>query len=284
MNLAKTLPEIYVPKTDTFFPIEHAKRSGIWKDGDQVKVFDTSSGGMSLIYCFDVEEQTFALKHGFDRPEKKQFMQEVTNHYLASLFTNTPNIYYAHLDNNGSAMIMDYVDGPEILEYEDNLLPVLQRLAYDLYKVHCMGIIHRDVKPSNVIVTKKGPSLLDYGISVRHEGTYRSEGDTIWGTTAFMAPESLLKSENSVLSDQYSFAALCSVVLTDKPPLPTDSIPLKEIARLHLESEGSIDREELISRGYDESLADILDRCLAKEPSERYDSMLDVCTALKKYV
>src|SRR6267378_10712 len=106
-------------------------------------------------------------------------------------------------------------------EFFEIAVPVAEALA----AAHVAKLVHRDVKPGNVLVTTDGRvKLLDFGLArLREGGTRLTEAHTIMGTAAYMSPEQALGADVGPTSDIFSFGSLAYEMLTGRPPFLRDS-------------------------------------------------------------
>ncbi|MGW0419351.1 serine/threonine-protein kinase [Streptomyces sp. NPDC003015] len=134
-------------------------------------------------------------------------------------------------------------------------------LAEALAAVHSLGLVHRDVKPSNVLLTVDGPLLIDFGIARATDGTasLTSTGVSI-GSPGYMSPEQILSKGVSGAADVFSLGAVLAYAATGAPPFPGDSSASLLYKVVHEEPElGSLSGE----------LRDVVETCLAKSAQER---------------
>ncbi|MET9566848.1 serine/threonine-protein kinase [Streptomyces tauricus] len=144
-------------------------------------------------------------------------------------------------------------------------------LAEALAAVHGLGLVHRDVKPSNVLLTLDGPLLIDFGIARATDGTasLTSTGVSV-GSPGYMAPEQILGKGVTGAADVFSLGAVLAYAATGSSPFPGDSSAALLYKVVHEEPElGSL------SGG----LREVVAGCLAKDPSAR-PSPADLATAL----
>ena len=172
---------------------------------------------------------------------------------------------------------MEYVPGgislKETLVKDGPLEPVrasklVHQVVQALGAAHRSGLVHRDVKPANVLLTTEGRAkLADFGLVRRHSET-GLEGTKVAGTPTFMAPELFAGSAASPRSDIYAVGVMFYYLLSARLPFSADKI--RRLIRLHRHEPVPDIREFLPD--INEQLIEILARCLAKEPSARYAS------------
>lgn len=135
-------------------------------------------------------------------------------------------------------LVMEFVDGSSLLEYEpsgmDELIGIATGIARGLTNAHANGILHRDLKPENVVINQDGvPKLTDFGLA-RTASSRLSLDGTISGTVFYMAPEAALAQVVDERSDLYAFGVLLYEKATGELPF-YDEEPLAVISQ-HLHS------------------------------------------------
>nr|WP_263173081.1 serine/threonine-protein kinase [Streptomyces sp. SCSIO ZS0520] len=134
-------------------------------------------------------------------------------------------------------------------------------LAEALTEVHAHGLVHRDVKPSNVLLALDGPRLIDFGIARAVDGTtsLTSTGASI-GSPGYMAPEQILGQGVTGAADVFSLGAVLVYAVSGLPPFPGDTSAALLYKVVHEEPE---------LRALTGELRELAARCLAKDPAAR---------------
>ncbi|MDH6586516.1 hypothetical protein M2161_005622 [Streptomyces sp. SAI-133] len=159
----------------------------------------------------------------------------------------------------GPSLASAVTDGGPLPEHSVRVLGA--GLAEALAAVHELGLVHRDVKPSNVLLTVDGPLLIDFGIARATDGTasLTSTGVSI-GSPGYMAPEQILSKGVSAAADVFSLGAVLAYGATGTPPFPGDSSASLLYKVVHEEPElGSLSGE----------LREVVEACLVKSAQER---------------
>ena len=226
------------------------------------------AGGMGEVYkARDTRlERTVAIKVGAAKFSER-FEREARS--IAAL--NHPNICTLH-DVGADYLVMEYVDGATVsgpMPVEQALKLAIQ-IAGALEEAHSKGILHRDLKPSNILVTAKGAAkLLDFGLAklaVDSDATQTMAG-ALMGTPMYMAPEQAEGKAADRRSDVFSFGAVLYEMLAGRRAFDSLAAVLRDSPKpLEAPAEG----------------VRVVMRCLAKEPSDRFQTMADVKAALER--
>ncbi|MGW0710554.1 bifunctional serine/threonine-protein kinase/ABC transporter substrate-binding protein [Streptomyces sp. NPDC002643] len=161
-----------------------------------------------------------------------------------------------------------YVPGPSVAEavtahgaLPERAVRILGRaLAEALDAVHTAGLVHRDVKPGNVLLALDGPRLIDFGIARADDDTALTASGMVIGTPGFLAPEQAEGRPASPASDVFALGCVLAYASTGVPPFGTGTPDALLYRTVHDEPElGGLEGES----------RDLVERCLAKEPEAR---------------
>ena len=268
---------------------------GPYKIGDQL-----GAGGMGEVYAaIDTRlDRVVAIKvlpeHLASDPERRErFEREARavsslNHpYICTLFDvgEQDGIHY---------LVMELVEGETLRQrLEKGRLPLDRALEYAIQiadaldKAHRQGVIHRDLKPGNIMLTKSGPKLLDFGLArlgVVSPTTPRSQlptqdeakpltaEGTIMGTLQYMAPEQLEGKETDARTDVFAFGALVYEMVTGNRAFAGAS-QASLIGAILRDDPQPMARFETRTPA---SLEHVIGRCLRKDPDRRWQTATDL--------
>ncbi len=181
-------------------------------------------------------------------------------------------------------LIQELIPGPTLSEWAKRTTPnagsvamVIAKVAEALQAVHDAGIVHRDVKPANVLIDSADqPRLADFGLArlanVKHSGG-------ITGTVAYMAPEQAAGETPHFASDLYSLGAVLYELLTGSVPYPGNTLDV--LRRLAFEEPV---RARVRNPAVPASLEAVCVRALARKPADRYPSAAAVASDLRRFL
>ena len=160
------------------------------------------------------------------------------------------------------------------------LAALLEKVARAVHHAHEHGVIHRDLKPMNILVREDGePVVTDFGIARdQRRATHLTTAGELLGTPAYMAPEQVsgMAHTADARTDVHALGAVLYFALTGRPPF--DAVSFVELSAQILHAEPPPPRT--LFPGADPRLEEIALRCLRKEPSERFASARDLADAL----
>jgi serine/threonine-protein kinase len=259
------------------------------------------SGGMSTVYKATdrVLERTVAVKVLAEHlSDDEKFVARFRREALAVAKLVHPNIvqvYDTGVDAGRHFIVMEYVDGRSgaqlLLRYGQLLPAVAVEIAAEacagLDYAHQQGIVHRDVKPGNLMVIG-GPAaesgeapmtvkLADFGIARAAEQTRLTQVGSVVGTAAYLSPEQSRGEEATPISDVYSLGVVTYQLLTGR--LPYEGNSLAELA-IRRENERPLPPSSYESDVVPE-LSDAVLRALESDPANRYADALELGAALR---
>ena len=245
--------------------------------GGYTIVAPLGSGGMGTVYrAVDDGGTAVALKllhpqigadaEGRDRLRREVVaLQRLRHKAVASVLD-------AEADSTEAFIVTELVDGPNLEEHvqasgplpPDELRDLAEGLFDALAAVHAAGVVHRDLKPTNVLVTPDGPVLIDFGIAqaAGDDSAQVTSAGLVVGTPGYLAPELLDGDEPSPATDLWGMAAVLAFAATGRPPFGTR--PLQAVLARARTGEADLD-------GLGPLTADALRRALDPDPAERLE-------------
>ena len=260
-------------------PVEVGERLGPYEILERI-----GAGGMGEVYkARDTRlDRIVAIKVSQER-----FSERFEREARAVAAINHPNICQLH-DTVGNYLIMEYVDGSPIAPPDSlrKLLDLAVQVADGLAAAHALRIVHRDLKPDNILVTREGRvKILDFGLAklaaaddFGSDVTFARATDpgTTYGTVNYMSPEQARGEPNlTPQSDQFSFGLVLYELIAGLGAFRRGSAAETMTAIIREEAEP-------LPASAPTPLRWIVERLLAKEPAERYESTRDLYRELKQ--
>ena len=153
---------------------------------------------------------------------------------------------------------------------------IISQIASALDAAHESGIMHRDVKPANILITRDDFAyLVDFGIANAATDEKLTQLGTAVGTCAYMAPERFSNAEVTYRADIYALACVLHECLTGGPPYPADSVSV--VITAHLME--PIPQPSAVRPGIPKAFDDVISRGMAKDPEDRYATAGDLAAA-----
>jgi eukaryotic-like serine/threonine-protein kinase len=248
------------------------------------------TGGMGEVYrATDVRlARDVALKfiapHIAADPEYVHRFQEEARSASALAHPNIVTIYAVGEDAGTPYISMELVQGRTLRALledgrmsTDAALGIAVQLADALAAAHALGIVHRDLKPANIMVTTDGLlKVLDFGIARRDGPGAARQGDSDGrGTARYMSPEQVLGGAITPRSDQFAYGAILYELLAGRRAFEGGA--RTDVIAAVLQQQPPFAH---LNRDAGAPLEDILARCLAKNPAERFDHTRELATAV----
>lgn len=234
------------------------------------------AGGMAVVYralpeATLVEEEAVAVKLMLcdSQTDRQRFRREAD---VSSRLMH-PNIVRIHDagDQDGQLyLVMELVRGgtlrgrpPGGNDFWSVFEPILKALEH----AHGQGVVHRDLKPDNVMVTERGRVVvMDFGLAVRPDSVHVTAQGSLLGTPAYMSPEQIRNLPLDGRSDQYALGVMACEMLTGHSPYGDCEDPMAQIMR-HLQDEPALPPD------LEPAVQAVLRKMLAKAPEDRYPDL-----------
>jgi eukaryotic-like serine/threonine-protein kinase len=245
-------------------------------------------GGMSTVYRgTDLSlHRVVAVKVALDPlvEESPIYLARFTREAQSAAAIGHPGVvtvYDAGADGPTRFIVMEFVPGKslaDILKEERPLDPeraanIAAQVADALSAAHAAGIIHRDIKPGNIMVEPSGSvKVLDFGIARAVDGHSLTQTATVLGTSAYMSPEQALGQPVDARSDIYSLGCVLYEMLTGQPPFVADVAAAVMHQHVRVAPKPAIERNPAIPA----SLNTLVMEMLAKQPKDRPQTAAEV--------
>lgn len=251
-------------------------------------------GGMADVYrAVDVvdgkEVAVKILKKEF--AESEEFLRRFRNESKAIAVLSHPNIvkiYDVGFSEKIQFIVMEYIDGITLKEYMENeqvlnwkdSVHFVTQILRALQHAHERGIVHRDIKPQNIMMFTDGTiKVMDFGIAkfAREEG--RTATDQAIGTVHYISPEQARGDVTDAKSDLYSVGVMLYEMLTGQKPFDTDN-PVS-IAVMHMQNIAEMPRH--INPNIPEPIEEIIVHAMEKNPDDRYQTAIEMIKDIDRF-
>lgn len=240
-------------------------------------------GGMAYVYkAFDkVCNRVVAVKILKDEfMSDAQFRRRFTNESKAITMlshSNIVDVYDVSLEGDSLYIVMEYIDGITLKEYMENrgvlpnseALPLIKQILKGLSHAHERGIVHRDVKPHNIILLKDGTiKITDFGIARLTKFDTQTISDMTIGSVHYISPEQASGDRTDERSDIYSVGIILYEMLTGKLPFEADTAVA--VALMQVQAQPELPSE--LVPDMEVGLEEIVLKAIMKDPALRYQS------------
>jgi serine/threonine protein kinase len=253
-----------------------------------------ASGGQASVWSADDRRLGRAVAVKVVSPDvaaRKGVIDRFRREALAAAALVHPNIaqvYDSGRDNGTYYIVMELLEGGSLRDLESKrpldqteAAIVGRAVARALSYAHTKGILHRDVKPSNVLFTQTGfPKLADFGIArslESEDGELTSDGELV-GTLSYMAPEQLSGQKATEASDIYCLGLILYEVLTGENPRAG-----RNLAELHRLASSTLPPISTKLAALDPEVARLIDACVSINQSSRPTSAAEIAEILSPY-
>lgn len=257
---------------------------------------ELGKGAMGVVYlAYDtVLERDVALKVMASSitsdPELKDRFEREAKAVARLHHPNIVTVYDLGYDDQGAPFIaMEYLRGTEKdLEHLmrkaslplEKKLAIVEQICRGLAHAHQQGIVHRDIKPANIFVTESGEiKIMDFGVAHWRDQSHTQTGQVL-GTADYMSPEQIQGKRVDGRTDIFSVGVILYRLLTSKKPFAGDNIQAVFFKVLHQDPPAL-----LLPDGHEiPELQEIVDRALAKDSEERFQTSEEMAEALKGFL
>jgi serine/threonine protein kinase len=270
---------------------------------DRLKILDKiGAGGMGTVFLCEhlglrkkVAVKVLPPDQAGDEGTRERFFREAR----AAAALDHPNIVRVHdMASSGGVhyIVMEYVEGQDLQSVLNKYgaMPYgractyIAQAALGLQHAHEKGLVHRDIKPANLLVDKDGVvKILDLGLATfnsesaeKDNLTARFDKGAVLGTADFMAPEQVLESSNvDIRADIYSLGATLYTLVNGKPPF-SGSCTQKLVGHTTIKPASLTEIRREIPKG----LSTVVDKMMAKDPAQRFQTPAEVVEALNPWL
>ncbi len=251
-------------------------------------------GGMAVVYkAFDnIDHRIVAVKIlKSEYLANEEFKRRFRNESKAVAVLSHPNIVKVLDVSFGDAIqyiVMEYVEGITLKNYitqqgvvdQREALYFITQILRALKHAHDKGIVHRDIKPQNILLISDGTiKVTDFGIARISENATRTMTDGAIGSVHYISPEQAKGSLTDLRTDLYATGVILYEMLTGKLPFQSDNAV--SVALMQLQNDPVRPRE--INSSIPEALEEIIIHAMQKIPAERYQSANEMLTDIAEY-
>jgi eukaryotic-like serine/threonine-protein kinase len=240
-------------------------------------------GGMSRVYLahdiiLDRDVAIKVLNYDFSNEEelKRRFMREALS-ATSLTHPHIVDIYDVGEDGDIHYLVMEFIEGQTLKEYitsngplaPEQALPIMRQLVSAISNAHYNGIVHRDIKPQNILMDQDGNvKITDFGIAMALSATAYTKTNSVLGTVHYLSPEQARGGMATKKSDIYSLGIVFYELLTGKLPFSGESAV--SIALKHLQEETPSVRK--LFPTVPQSVENVILKATAKDAVSRYRS------------
>lgn len=253
-------------------------------------------GGMAEVYLGtdirlkrDIAVKVLRPQYSSDKQFLDRFLDEARA-MAGFSHPNIVNVYDAGRERGRSYIVMEYVPGTDLrrLLKERGALPVkdalqiAEQVSQGVAAAHRKGIVHRDIKPGNVLITPDGDvKVADFGIArAVSDSKHLTEPGVVWGTTAYLSPEQIRGDGATPSSDVYSIGVVLYEMLAGSPPFQGEDRVAIALQHLHDAPPRLSERNPHVPRGVEY----MIDRAMAKAPEQRFEDADAFVQVLRGYL
>jgi serine/threonine protein kinase len=255
---------------------------------DRYKIIEwIGGGGMANVYLARdiileryVAVKVLRLDYANDDEFIRRFRREAQS-AISLVHPNIVSIYDVGEEDNIYYIVMEYVEGETLKQYIQNHYPIpvertveiMSQLASAIRHAHENNIIHRDIKPQNILIDRRGNvKVTDFGIAMALSSTTITQTNSVLGSVHYISPEQARGGVVTKKSDIYSLGIVMFELLTGHVPFTGDSAVSIALKQLH----DPIPSPRRFNPGIPQSVENIVLKATAKDPIYRYDDVYEL--------
>lgn len=251
------------------------------------------AGGMSVVFCaYDtVEKRKVAIKMlRDDIANDKDSLKRFVNESRAVAMLSHPNIisiYNISIETEIKYLVMEYIEGISLRTYMDKrktlsfeeVVSYSEQILAALEHAHSKGVVHRDIKPQNIMLLKNGiVKVTDFGIAKLPDSETATISDKAIGTVYYISPEQAAGKRSDARADLYSLGVMMYEMSTGTLPFDDDRPISVIMMQIHDKPVPPRQINKNIPRGMEQLILSAME----KEPKKRYQSALDMFRELRR--
>ena len=255
---------------------EHVAHGGM---GDVYQATDTVLGRTVAV-------KLLADRYADDAGIRQRFTREAQAAARLSAAPNTVTIFDVGEWKERPYIVMEFAEGGTLedrlkasgAQDPSDVIRWLDEAAGALDAAHAAGIVHRDVKPGNLLLDGRGElRVADFGVASAVGLDSMTMTGTVLGTAGYLSPEQAMGKRATPASDRYALGVVAYELLTGERPFAADSPTAEAVAHVHAPIPSLSDKADV-----PHELDPVLQRALAKDPAERFESSTDFVAALRE--
>lgn len=256
--------------------------------GGRYKIISVlGEGGMANVYLAEdiILQRKVAVKVlRLDLQKDPQTIQRFEREALSTSELSHPHIVSildVGTEGDRHYLVMDYVDGPDLEKYiqQNNPIPlpkvidIMDQILSAVALAHKHNVIHRDLKPQNILMDKKGNiKIVDFGIAIALNQSTITQTNTAMGSVHYMSPEQARGSMATKQSDIYSLGIILYKLLTGTVPFTGENAVAVALKHFQEKTPSLRDKNPAIPQ----ALENVVFKATAKDPRDRYKSVLEM--------
>src|SRR2546426_2089125 len=227
-----------------------------------------------------------ADRYALDEAVRERFTREALAAARLSGQSNTVTIFDVGEHNERSYIVMEYLSGgslDDVLrergpQQPQQVFTWLEQAGRALDTAHRHGVVHRDVKPANLLLDREGNvHVADFGIASAAGMDSLTMTGTVLGTAGYLSPEQAQGERATPASDRYSLAVVAFELLSGQRPFDSDSITAEAAAHVN----APVPSIASVSQGLPGELDTVFRQAMAKDPAQRFDSAAEFVAAIR---